>query len=734
MPRAHDPGGAMKSTPMPPTGATDQISILVVDDLPEKLLVYRTVLEELGENVVTAMSGSDALREVLRNEFAVILLDVNMPGMDGFETAELIRQRRKSSFTPIIFITAFTDEVRTAQGYAYGAVDYIQSPVVPEILRAKVKVFVELFRMRQEIARHAEQQIAIAEERLALVEERSRRIAAEEANRNLEFLAHASAVLGRSLDFETTVRDIARLPLPQFAKTCMVVLRESADAPWSVVMASSPGNPRERRPRSASVADGPPNPAAPADTGMRTGTRALLTEPLQDAVERVFETGEAESITSAGSPSLVLPLQVHGSTLGALILSQDGPSLAHTAEELTVLDNLASRSAMAIDNARLYLELKRADRHKSEFLATLSHELRNPLAPVRNAIQIVNFESVPAERRQWAIDVINRQMKHMTRLIDDLLDMSRITRNQLELKRETLQLSEIVHAAIESSRPLIEERGHRLTVDVPAEPLYLEADLTRLSQVFLNLLNNAAKYMEPGGEIQFTADREGSQVVVRVRDTGIGIPAEQLQTIFEMFMQGDRSFERSRGGLGIGLTLAKRLVEMHGGTISVSSPGHGHGTEFTLRLPLATGTPVPVEELPAVAPPPAGRPLRVLVADDNEDAADTLAMMLRSMGHETRVAYDGDQAVTASAEFRPDVAFLDVGMPRMNGIEACRRIREQFSGEPVVLIALTGWGQESDRRRTLEAGFNQHIVKPVDPDRVVGILAGIERPMGEARR
>ncbi len=369
------------------------------------------------------------------------------------------------------------------------------------------------------------------------------------------------------------------------------------------------------------------------------------------------------------------------------------------------------------------------DRNKSEFLAMLAHELRNPLAPVRNAIEVLNLDGLAPDRQQWARGVIDRQMQQMTRLIDDLLDMSRITRNQLELRRERVTLAEVVQGAIETSRPLIESHGHRLTVTLPAEPVYLEADLTRLAQVLLNLLNNAAKYTENGGLIELEARRGDGDVAVVVRDTGIGIPREQLPRIFDMFTRLDRSLEKSQGGLGIGLTLVKRLVDMHGGTITADSEGPGLGSEFTLRLPVAR-PPAAASPSPSKRLVRAPQPFRILVADDNTDAADTLGMLLESMGHSARVAYDGLEAIEAAQDFQPEVAFIDVGMPRLNGLDACRRLRADHGSDAMVLIALTGWGQDEDRRRTREAGFDHHMVKPVDPTQLIRILAELQAVRG----
>jgi PAS domain S-box-containing protein len=375
--------------------------------------------------------------------------------------------------------------------------------------------------------------------------------------------------------------------------------------------------------------------------------------------------------------------------------------------------------------------LKEADRRKDEFLATLAHELRNPLAPVRNAVQVLRLKGPDDPQLRWVRDVIDRQVEHLTRLIDDLLDVSRITRNKLELRMRRVGLAEVITGAVESSRPAVEQCGHELTIALPPQPIYLNADLVRLAQVFQNLLTNAAKYTERGGRIWLTAEREGSDVVVRVRDTGVGIPPEKLPRLFEMFFQVDRTLERSQGGLGIGLSLVRRLVELHGGTVEARSEGVGRGSEFTVRLPILV-------EQPSPRPPrePAGDggtmvpARRILIVDDNRDSADSLAMLLELTGHEVHTAYDGAEGVETAERVRPEVVLLDIGMPKLNGYDACRRIRDQACGKDTLLIAMTGWGQDEDRRRTEEAGFDAHLVKPVDPEALMKLLAELRVAAG----
>jgi PAS domain S-box-containing protein len=369
--------------------------------------------------------------------------------------------------------------------------------------------------------------------------------------------------------------------------------------------------------------------------------------------------------------------------------------------------------------------LREADRRKDEFLATLAHELRNPLAPIRNATEVLRLKDLADPQQQSARDVIDRQVRQMVRLIDDLLDISRITRGKLQLRKDRTELATALHSAVEASRPLIDALAHELTVTLPQEPIHLLADPIRLAQVFSNLLNNAAKYTEKGGHIWLTAERQGGEVVVSVRDTGIGIAAMHLPRLFEMFSQVAPALERSQGGLGIGLALVRGLVELHGGSVQAHSAGPGKGSEFTVRLPVAE-TPTPPRPAPTAVDRSAGPKLRILVADDLPDCVETLALLLRLAGHDVRTAHDGLEAVQAAATFRPDVALLDIGMPKMNGYEAARHIRQQPWGQGMRLVALTGWGQDEDRRRTLDAGFDLHFVKPVEPRALEQLLEGLQ--------
>jgi signal transduction histidine kinase len=462
--------------------------------------------------------------------------------------------------------------------------------------------------------------------------------------------------------------------------------------------------------------------------------RQYLAEPGEAGRTRAYELGRRALALGVGVVELTT---VHGQVLAAALVAAGSPwervqltqRAAEFLGETMAPSEMMLRGYREANDALLGLNetlerrvrerteaLAEADRRKDEFLAVLAHELRNPLAPIRNALYLLGMASLDAEGACEARDVMERQVRHLVRLVDDLMDVSRITRGKIELRRERLDLAEAVRAAVEISRPHVESARHELTVSLPAEAMFVHADPARLAQVVANLLNNAAKYTEPGGRIWLTAAREAERAVVRVRDSGIGIPAPMLPRVFDMFVQVDHTVSRSQGGLGIGLTLVKRLVELHGGEVEASSAGPGRGSEFVIFLPLGAeeegrrtgeGSPPSSFYLP---------PLNVLVVDDNRDAAESLALLMKLAGHTVRVAHNGREALESARAFRPKVMLQDLEMPGMNGYEVARRIREQFASAEVVLVAVTGYGSDEARRLSREAGFDHHLVKPVDFD------------------
>ena len=559
--------------------AAAPVKILLVDDQPGRLLTYRTILEPLGEELVDARSGMEALKLLMEDEYAVILLDVNMPVMDGFETATMIHQHPRFENTPIIFVTAVNlSDLDRLRGYKLGAVDYVMVPVIPEIMRTKVSVLAELHRKRRQL---------------------------QALNANL-------ATAHRELQAEKA-RELERL--------------------------------------NASLR------AANAELELRN--RELIAENKE--------------------------------------------------------------------RTRAERRLREADQRKDEFLATLAHELRNPLAPLQNALAVRRLRE--PDDHDPLLAMMERQLSLLVRMIEDLLDIARITRGKLTLRPAPTVLQDVIAAAVDTARPLIEEGGHTLELQLPESPVPLDADHARLAQVFANLLNNAAKYSDAQGRIELGAALDGDQVQVWVSDSGIGLTPEQMDTVFEMFHQVDTTVERSRGGLGIGLTLVQRLTQMHGGRVEVHSDGPGRGSTFRVRLPCA-GTSVSAMQEAAPAPEATAATRRVLVVDDNHDAADTLAMMVRLLGHETRAVYDPQAVEDEVASFTPEVVFLDVGMPGRSGYDVARALRTAH-GDALVIVAVTGWGQPEDRLRTLQAGFDHHLVKPPDIQAITDICSKGLRPLAE---
>ena len=554
------------------------------------------------------------------------------------------------------------------------------------------------------------------------------------AEKTTRFLAEASAALAELTDYESTLQRIAGLAVPFFADWCAVDMLEADGSVRRLAVTHV--DPAKVAYAHELHRRYPPRPAEErgAMNVLRTGKSEWAAEIPQALIEETLDEEQQRILRELGLKSYILtPLRSRTRTLGLLTFVTAESGRAYNATDLTAAEDLANRAAIAIENASLLTALKESDRRKDEFLAMLAHELRNPLAPIQNAVQVMRREEMSPSQLQWATEVIDRQVHQMARLVDDLLDVSRITRGKIEIRKEPVELATVLNMAIEANRPIIEQWGHDLTVSIPAEPIVLDADPARLGQVLLNLLNNAAKYMEPNGSIWVTAEQQRDHVLIRVKDTGIGIPADMLPRVFEMFTQVDRSLERAEGGLGIGLPLVQRLVAMHGGVVEARSDGPGMGSEFIVRLPLAgevkdTGPQGAAGGETFVAP----ATCRILVVDDNRDAAESLGMLLRMLGNEVHTAHDGLEAVGAAAAFQPDVVLLDIGLPKLNGYDAARRIRELAGGPEMVLIALTGWGQEEDRRRSTDAGFDHHMTKPIEFAALQALLA--ERNPDRARR
>lgn len=551
------------------------------------------------------------------------------------------------------------------------------------------------------------------------------------AEQSARYLAEASAALAGVVDYESTLQKVANLAVPHFAD-------------WSAVDVVHGGTLRRlavahQDPEKVQLAQElmhhyPPDPQAPigAFAVLRTGKPELVSDiPDELLVRSARDERHLSLIRSLGLKSYIcVPLVVSGNTLGVLTFATAESARKYDQTDLALAVDLAQRAAVAIENTQLYQALRETDRRKDEFLATLAHELRNPLAPIRNALQILKMPRVDADSAERSRDMMERQVHHLVRLVDDLLDVSRVMRGKIELRKERVELATVVARAVETVQPLVEAQGHELSLRLPSYSMPFDADPVRLAQVIGNLLTNAAKYTEPGGHIWLTAERDGEMAVLRVQDSGIGIAPHMLPRIFELFVQVDHASTKAQGGLGIGLTLVKSLVEMHNGTVEARSEGLGKGSEFVVRLPLAAKGLEPDEghesgQKPHEPPSPSG--FRLLVVDDNQDAANSLALLLRLQGHEVRVAYSGLAAVEIAKTCTPDVVFMDIGMPGIDGYEAARRIREIPGLGKVVLAALTGWGQQQDRRRSAEAGFNHHLVKPPEPEVLDRLIDDLKR-------
>ncbi|MEO7391857.1 MAG: response regulator [Ramlibacter sp.] len=673
----------------PPQPDQEKVNILVVDDLSEKHVVFRSILDELGQNIVSARSGQEALRYILEMEFAVILLDVNMPDIDGLETASLIRQYKKSAQTPIVFITAYVDEKQAKRGYALGAVDYIPSPVVPEVLRSKVRVFVELFRMNRQL------QVQVVQ-REALARSEAARTAAEDAIHRADYLAEASRVLSRSLDLDDTIAAVLDLCVPMLGDRAILGLagREGGVRRLEMHPAPEAGDPEAFSPQLRAEAD----------------------EAVRSRQFRLWKSGDRAAA--------ICPLGAGEEARGALALLGDSDQF--DPPRIALIRELASRAAIAMENARLYTAVQEADRRKNEFLAMLAHELRNPLAPIRNAVHIMQGADVTPPTMNWARDVIGRQADHMARLIDDLLDVSRIIQGKVVIKPEKLTLASLIDRSIEASSPRLAARDQTLTVEQPEDPVVLNADPVRLAQVLSNLVNNASKFSGPHTRIALAATYAEGELAISVKDEGAGIDPLFLPNIFDLFAQADQSLDRSQGGLGIGLTLVKHLVEAHGGRVKAFSDGVGKGTEIVVRLPAQ------MDLEPAVVPPLPGThkpavqikaPSRILVVDDLAASAETLMTLLEMEGFEVQMAHDGMAALKIAQSFRPDAVLLDIGLPGMNGFEVAHRLRALPESREALLIALTGYGEAESRSRSAQAGFDFHMVKPADVNLLLSLLA-----------
>jgi PAS domain S-box-containing protein len=642
-----------------PTFVLARANILLVDDQPARLLTYEAILQGLEVNCVRAHSGTEALEKLMAQQFAVILLDVQMPDIDGFEVARLVRQHPRLERMPIIFVTGVNvGQLDVLRGYEVGAIDYIAVPVVPEILRSKVAVLIELYQRRAELQRlNAE----LAAARTQLADEFTRDTA---DHRRTEAALRDSERIFKALVENATV-GVARNALdgkflyanPGFCQMVGYSADELAQMTWQQIT-----HPDELE--------------------------------LDLAQARRLIAGEASSYTMEKRYIRKDGGIVWASLHGSFVKSDD-----MTITAMAVVVDITERR-LADD------KLRAADRRKDEFLAMLAHELRNPVAPILSVAEALTHLPGRDDRQQALVGIVQRQASHLSRLLDDLLDVARITQGRIQLRREVVALRDCLAAASESVDPLIRARQQVLRMEQDEE-LMLDADRVRVAQCIGNLLSNAAKYSEPGSEIFLRTWRDGDHAVLTVRDDGAGIAPDLLPHVFDLFAQGERPLDREQGGLGIGLTVTRNLVQMHGGDIVAASDGPGRGATFTMRLPLTERR----LDAPSTAAMP-GRLRRVLVVDDNRDAADSMAVLLQLDGHEVAAVYSPAEGLLKTASFAPDIVLLDIGLPQMDGYEVARRLIE--TGYKGRLIAISGYGEEHDKQRAAAAGFFAHLSKPVE--------------------
>jgi len=539
---------------------------------------------------------------------------------------------------------------------------------------------------------------------------------AEEA---MAFLANATTTLAALSDHQSALQQAVRIAVPFLADWCVIyVVNEQGVIEHQ---AHAHRQPAKERILAAMLAEAPLDWESATATvrALRTGKPQLF-EELPDALLASFaKSDEHRRMIRALEPQSVIsvPLRIRDRTIGVMSFVASAPR-RYTQRDLKFAENLAYRTATAVDNAQLFHAVKEASRQKDEFLAMLAHELRNPLAAIRYAGALGQLS--PGEPMEELFEIIDRQTQNLAHLIEDLLDVSRISRNKVTLRKEPVDLATIVNRAAATVRPLIDQKRHELTLEVSDEPMPLLADPTRAEQIVANLLTNAAKYTPEGGRVTLRAFPDDADAVIQVSDTGVGLPPEMLPRVFDLFAQADCTLDRSQGGLGIGLTVARKLAEMHGGTISASSEGLGRGATFTARLPLSEH-PQPLEPVSPQHTQGKRRKLRILVVDDNRDTAISGALMLKTLGHEVETAFDGPTALELARTFRPQALFLDIGLPGMTGYDVARTLRDEgFRDEKIV--AVSGYGQPDDRRRSREAGFDHHLVKPVDRDTLLSVL------------
>ncbi len=676
--------------------------LLIVDDTPSNLDALEALLEPTGCSFVRARSGEEALLALLQHDFAAIILDIRMPGMGGIDLARMIKQRRRSQDVPILFLTAHAGDGDDAlTGYGVGAVDYLTKPVNPDVLRSKVAVFVDLHRKTNALAvLNRELQREVADRRRAQLE-------AERAREELECrVRERTAALTAA---HTALKDNEER------------FRMAADATEAFVYDVDLAAGRLALMHNLARLTGFDAPAAGVTSAwwearIHADDRPAYIEELDTSLRKpdVRHLRLAYRIRHADGTWR----SVEDTTI--IVRSPDGMALRMVGAIADVTERV--RMEEGLRDARRQAD--RANRAKDEFLAMLGHELRNPLAPMVTALELLRLRGSQSREQ----DVLERQVKHLIRMVDDLLDVSRITTGKVELQRRPVELWDVVARAAEVAGHLLEQRRHHLDIRVPREGLVIDADVDRLAQVVANLLTNAAKYSDPGSRIEVRGKRSGPSITLTVTDEGTGILPEMLSGVFDAFVQQPQTLERSRGGLGLGLAIARSLVSQHGGVIRATSEGPGRGSQFIVELPAAAETRAQASE-PDSRDPRTRSTARILVVDDNDDASQMLEVALEKLGYVVEVARDGPTALQKASRLQPDIALLDIGLPVMDGYELAERLRREApEGSHLRLVAVTGYGQDADRARAAEAGFELHMVKPIDLARLERV---IERMLGE---
>jgi PAS domain S-box-containing protein len=680
---------------------SDTPKVLIVDDQPRNLDALEAMLEPTGCGIVRALSADEALLALLRHDFAAIVLDIKMPGMGGIELATVIKQRKRSEHVPILFLTAhLADDDDVLRGYGVGAVDYLSKPINAEILRSKIGVFIELFRKTR----------ALGALNDALQREIADRERAQEdlrlANQDLEARVHertaellrAHRGVGENEERLRMAIEVARMGAWEWHIA-------SGQMTWSI---------------DPEVLFGFPRGSLGADLRVSRMLHPDERSRIEKAMATALETGAYEAEYRAVRPDGSI---VWLTERGRVVPDWDGKPerMVGITRDVTAEREAGQQREKLLRDARdARDEAEAASRAKDEFLAMLSHELRNPLNVIAGGISILDAAGKPDERVARTRQLVARQVRHLTHLLDDLLDIARVTSGKIVLNRGPLDLGATVDRCLATLCDA--DRLSRHTFRKALEPVWVHADETRIEQIVTNLVGNAAKFTPAGGEICVSVTCEGRDAILRVEDTGVGITPVLLPRVFDLFVQGDGSVDRALGGLGLGLTLVRRLTEMHGGTVGAASDGPGRGASFTIRLPHIMAPPMPVDSSSPTRV--SAEPKRILVVEDNSDGREMLRTLLELQGHEVHEVAEGQAAISQALELRPHAAIIDIGLPGIDGYAVAARIRASESGaRHMQLIALTGYGSEQDRLRATEAGFDAHLTKPVEPKRLALLLS-----------